>query len=72
MIQKTGAEEPPIPRNRSASDLEHYSNANNAKAAVALYERSEDSLRCCHDFCLHMSELHSRMLQVSLDHGMVP
>jgi hypothetical protein len=27
-----------------ASDLERYSNAHNAEAAVALYERADDSL----------------------------
>ena len=36
-------------------DGERYSNAHNAEAAVALYERAEDSLRCCHDFALNKS-----------------
>ena len=49
-----------------------YSTANTAEAAVALYERAEDGLRCCHDFALNNSELRSRLLQVALDHGMVP
>ena len=49
-----------------------YSNAHNAEAAVALYERAEDGLRCCHDFALNNSELHSRILQIALDHCMVP
>jgi hypothetical protein len=40
-----------------ASDLKRYSNAHNAEAAVALYERAEDSLRCCHDYALNKSEL---------------
>jgi hypothetical protein len=49
-----------------------YSNAHNAEAAVALYERAEDGLRCCHDFALNNSEIRSRLLQIALDHGMVP
>ena len=49
-----------------------YSIAHNAEAAVALYERAEDGLHCCHDFALNKSELRSRILQVSLDHGLVP
>jgi hypothetical protein len=72
MIQKTGAEEPPIPRYRPASDLEHNSNAHNAEAAVALYELAEDGLRCCHGFALNKSELCIRLLLVVFDHGMVP
>jgi hypothetical protein len=55
-----------------ATQVLRYSNAHNAEAAVALYERAEDSLRCCHDFALNNSELRSRILQVALDHGMVP
>jgi hypothetical protein len=54
-----------------ASDLERYSNAHNSEAAVALYERAEDSLRCCHDYALNKSELSSRLLQVTLDHAIV-
>ena len=72
MIQKTGAEEPPIPRYRRASDHEHYSNAHNAEAEVALQERAEDGPSCCHDFALNKNEIRSRLLQVALDHGMVP
>ncbi len=53
-------------------DGKRYSNAHNAEAAVALYERAEDDLRCCHDFALNNSELRSRLLQIALDHGMVP
>jgi hypothetical protein len=61
-----------LQRQPPASDLERYSNAHNAEAAVALYERAEDGLRCCHDFALNNSEIRSRLLQIALDHGMVP
>ena len=49
-----------------------YSNAHNAEAGVALCERAEDGLRCCHGFALNKSELCIRLLLVVFDHGMVP
>jgi type I restriction enzyme, R subunit len=39
---------------------------------VALYENAEDGLHCFHDFALNKSELRSRILQVALDHSLVP
>ena len=59
-------------RRLRGGDDERYSNAHNAEAAVALYKRAEDGLCCCNDFALNKNELRSRLLQVALDHGMVP
>ena len=36
---------------------------------MALYERTEDVLRCCHGLALNKSELCSRLLKIALDHG---
>ena len=60
------------PGSLPATQGQRYSNAHNAEAAVALYERAEDGLHCCHEFALNNSELRSRLLQIALDHGMVP
>jgi hypothetical protein len=54
-----------------ASDLERSNNAHDTEAAVALYERAENALSCCHDLALNQGELRSRLLQVALDHGML-
>jgi hypothetical protein len=48
-------------RRLRGGDDERYSNAHNAEAAVALYERAEYGLCYFHDFAPHMSELRSPM-----------
>ena len=49
-----------------------YNNAHDTEVALALYERAENALSCCHDCALNKTEIRSRLLQVALDHGMVP
>lgn len=48
-----------------------YSSAHNEEAAVALYVRAEEALRCIGDLLLNEPSLRSRILQVSQEHGMV-
>jgi hypothetical protein len=60
-----------VPNSLPATQGQRYSNAHNAEAAVDLYERADDGLRCCHGFAQNTIELCSRLLQVELDHGII-
>lgn len=48
-----------------------YSSAHNEEAAIALYERAEQAMRCMSDLPLNHPSLRSRILLAAQDHAMI-